>query len=101
MRMPPRWRFGFPVRSPERGRTGEDSRLLPGRMALRTRSLPDLLERRRRGRRVVRPRLLPARDRSLRRADDPQAGPGAQEESEAPLAPAALPRDPGEALLRA
>ena len=52
-----------PLRARQRGGAGEDPRLLRCRVAIRTRRLPHLLERRRRGHRVVRARLLPAGDR--------------------------------------
>ena len=90
-----------PFRSRERGGAGEDPRLLRCRLAIRTRRLPHLLERRRRGHRVVRARLLPPGDRPLRRADDAEAVAGAQEEPQAALDAAALSRDAREALLRA
>ena len=69
--------------------------LLRCRVAIRTRRLPHLLERRRRGHRVVRARLLPAGDRPLRRAHDAEAVAGAQEEPQAALDAAALSRRSG------
>src|SRR6187200_105365 len=70
-------------------------------VAIRTRRLPHLLERRRRGHRVFRARLLPAGDRPVRRADDAQAVTGSEEEPQAAPPAAALSGDPREAVLRA
>ena len=93
-------RLATPLRPRQRGGAGEDPRLLRCRVAIRTRRLPHLLERRRSGHRVVRARLLPAGHQPLPRADDAEAVARAQEEPQAALHAAAVPGDPREAVLR-
>src|SRR6476646_10259396 len=88
------------VRPCQRGRDVADPRLLRRALGLRAAHLPDPMEPRRRRRRELLARLLPARPRPLPRDDDAPPEARAQEEPQAAAIARALPGPQSEAVLR-
>src|SRR4029078_4680866 len=89
------------VRPRQRGGNGPHPRLLSGSLGVRAPHVPDPVEPGRRGRRELLARLLAAGPRPQPGDDTPPPEAGPEEEPQAPPGPRAVPRSPGQAVLRA